>query len=343
MKGPAAGTAGVVASAAGAQAAAGGQARPVNEAAGAPGPDVASTAADSTLTLPTGSYRLVFSDEFAGKELDTSRWCTRLAWTGGSALELTSEQRDRVCTGPDLSRGTGDHLKNEAQRYVLKNTQAEAAHVVSDGTLKLRATKTGRDASAPYESGLIRSKLSFVPSKTASYYLTARVRIPNVKGTFAAMWLQAGFGDDGQLAWPPEIDVFEAALNEKEDKANMVRIGAHVSVDGPQTATGAEDFVHYTDRFDPKFCNYNSEHSLREVWLQFSALWTADQVCYYVNDENVMCENYRWLTSMGSAANPAQLILDLAIGDDWAGRYGIDDSKFPTALEVDYVRVYSSN
>jgi hypothetical protein len=32
--------------------------------------------------------------------------------------------------------------------------------------------------------------------------------------------------------------------------------------------------------------------------------------------------------------------LNLAIGGQWAGRYGIDDSAFPQALAIDWVRVY---
>lgn len=34
------------------------------------------------------------------------------------------------------------------------------------------------------------------------------------------------------------------------------------------------------------------------------------------------------------------MLLKLAIGGEWAGRHGIDDSMFPQSLEVDYVRVY---
>lgn len=34
------------------------------------------------------------------------------------------------------------------------------------------------------------------------------------------------------------------------------------------------------------------------------------------------------------------MLLNLAIGGQWAGRHGIDDAAFPQGLEVDYVRVY---
>jgi beta-glucanase (GH16 family) len=34
------------------------------------------------------------------------------------------------------------------------------------------------------------------------------------------------------------------------------------------------------------------------------------------------------------------LMLNLAVGGDWGGAQGVDDSIFPAALEIDYVRVY---
>jgi beta-glucanase (GH16 family) len=37
------------------------------------------------------------------------------------------------------------------------------------------------------------------------------------------------------------------------------------------------------------------------------------------------------------------LILNLAIGGTWGGVQGIDDSAFPTRMEVDYVRVYQKD
>jgi hypothetical protein len=36
------------------------------------------------------------------------------------------------------------------------------------------------------------------------------------------------------------------------------------------------------------------------------------------------------------------LLLNLAIGGDWGGAKGIDDTIFPKQMVVDYVRVYQS-
>lgn len=39
-------------------------------------------------------------------------------------------------------------------------------------------------------------------------------------------------------------------------------------------------------------------------------------------------------------ANAATLVMFLAVGGPWAGSGGINTAAFPTALEVDYIRVY---
>jgi beta-glucanase (GH16 family) len=38
--------------------------------------------------------------------------------------------------------------------------------------------------------------------------------------------------------------------------------------------------------------------------------------------------------------NPMYVLLDLAIGGNWGGTKGIDESIFPVKMEVDYVRVF---
>jgi beta-glucanase (GH16 family) len=39
---------------------------------------------------------------------------------------------------------------------------------------------------------------------------------------------------------------------------------------------------------------------------------------------------------------PFYLIINLAIGGDWGGKYGVDESIFPSVMEVDWVRVFKT-
>ena len=41
--------------------------------------------------------------------------------------------------------------------------------------------------------------------------------------------------------------------------------------------------------------------------------------------------------------NPHYVILNLAIGGNWGGAKGIDNSVFPMEMEVDFIRVFKKN
>ena len=237
-----------------------------------------------------------------------------------------------------VDSGTLDFLNNEQQRYVDTNTRGETMHVLKDGVLSLRATKTRSDSYASYEAAMIRSKLSFKPDANTSFYIASRVRLPNVKGTWPALWLASGFGNNGELVWPPEIDIVEAPLNGLDMPATAVRMGAQVHA--AQTASGTEEWTYVDAAFKKSSDSYMPSRSLRDTWLVIGAEWTVNGICYYADGVKTMCENYQWVDDQKSAANAAQLLLNLAIGGDWAGAGGIDDASFPTSFDVDYLRVY---
>lgn len=307
-------------------------------AAPTPAPTPAPTTAPATAGAdfsPQG-YQLVFSDEFDGSSLDRTKWCTRYTYGGGPALQVPDAQ----CTRSD-GGGTLDFLNDEQQRYRDVNSRGETMHVVSGGTLKLRATKTGPAGYAPYESAMIRSKLEFKPSATASYYITTRVKLPAALGTWPATWLAGGWGTNNTIQWPPEIDILEAPTNNVGQLANVIRQGSQVQ--GPQTATHKFEFTYKAADYDTQWQNYAPSRTLRNVWLEIGALWTAGSVCYFVDGVKTACENYNWVDNASGPANPAHLILNLAIGGAWAGASGIEDAKLPTQMEVDHVRLYRSS
>lgn len=282
---------------------------------------------------PSG-YTLWFSDEFNGTQLDRTTWCTRYIYGGGPAPQLPDPECQRN------GEGTLDFLNDERQRYVDTNRSGQTMHVVQNGVLTLRATKTRtNDTYASYESAMIRSKRTLAPSSSTSYYLTARVRMPDVKGSWPAFWLNPDRKADGRIDWPPEIDIFEGALNEGEDTKDMVRQGSQ-NKGGLQTASRAHEITFHAPEFETTWKNYFAGRSLRDVWVEIGAEWTSTAICYFVDGYRTMCENYRWVNDAGNPTGPAHVLVNLAIGGNWAGRYGVADEKFPTKLDVDYVRVY---
>lgn len=47
-----------------------------------------------------------------------------------------------------------------------------------------------------------------------------------------------------------------------------------------------------------------------------------------MNGVIVVYQRYRWIRKDGSIAPPAHLLLNLAIGGSWAGRYGVEQKRF---------------
>lgn len=279
-------------------------------------------------------HQLVFSDEFDGSALDRGKWCTRYIFGAGPALQVDDEPCRKA------GKGTLDFFNDEKQRYRDINTRGEKLHVVSDGTLKLRATPTGTDAAAaPYESAMIRSKHEFKPSPQRSYYVTARLKMPNVQGSWPAFWMISGLDPQGIPPWPPEITIVDAALNVKDDKHNMLGQGAVVKA--AQTRSGEREMTYSRPGYDRRYGMLTVDRTLRNVWVETAVWWTHERLCFFLDGVHTVCENYRWVRNDGNPAPPAHVMVNLAIGGHWAGRHGIDASGFPTQLEVDHVRVYA--
>jgi beta-glucanase (GH16 family) len=261
--------------------------------------------------IPAG-YVPTFCDEFNGTALDRTRWKTRYIY----------------------SNETLDRLNNEQQRYRDNNN-----HLVANGTLKLMAYKvTSNDPwGINYESGMIRSV------HTQKYgYFEARVKFPGGVGVWPAFWLNPDYGTGGELLWPPEIDILEYVVNGREDTVDMVHTGVIVNHGGGNYEAVRDGRFLYNDpNFHTDWTYYrNPGGSLANQWHTFGLEWDATTATTYLNGRKLVTRGYKWKHDDGRDAPPAHILLNLAIGGDWAGRYGIDDSKFPQAFEIDYVRAY---
>ncbi len=285
---------------------------------------------------PAGYDQLFLADEFNGSNLDRSLWCTRLPYGGGPALQVP----DAECT-KFAGQGTLDYANEEEQQRFrdFSAGTGEALHQVYGGSLKLRSTRTGRNSYLRFESGAIRSKKVFKPSGGRSFYITSRVRLPNILGIWPALFLNPSLEPTGTSTWPPEIDIFEAPINGTggENQHTMIQ---HGRIRGAQTASGNSEWVYAAPGFNTDWGFYTAPDNLRDRWIEIGAEWTETGVCYFIDGLKTGCENYRWVANSGQPANPATLIMYLAVGGPWAGKNGIDDSRFPARMEVDYVRVY---
>ena len=249
-------------------------------------------------TPVAAGWSLVFEDNFDGSQLDRARWATRYIY-GNETL---------------------DRLNDELERFRDKDN-----HVIRNGTLELTARKVG----PIYESGMIRSRQTFYFG-----YFESRVKMPSGRGVSPAFWLNPDYDINGRLMWPPEIDIFEYALNVKDDKPNMFHSA------GSTVPRGSPPKFLYTDeKFQTRNQSYYADAPISDDWHVFGLLWQPGSYTVYFDKKKVYTRAFDWLGRNGEDASPAHVLLNLAIGGSWAGRYGVDDARFPQALGVDYVKV----
>lgn len=282
---------------------------------------------------PRSADRLVLADDFNGPSLDRSHWCTRYQYGGGPPLKT----QDPGCG--QAGRGTLDFLGDEAQRYVDTLPDGTPTHRVSDGALHLLAVPAPEGSTHRYASAMIRSKQRFRPSATESYLITARLRLPNVKGTWPAFWLAPGVEPDGKTGWPPEIDIAEGMLNPaRGDVASKIHMGTQMQNWGGKGTSGKAPLTFAAPGYDPTTRRYDAGSSLRGEWIVVGLEWTQHSACFYLDDRKIACHAYEWKLNDGTEAPPAQLLINLAMGGKMGGE--VDDSALPVSSDVDWVRVY---
>jgi hypothetical protein len=66
----------------------------------------------------------------------------------------------------------------------------------------------------------------------------------------------------------------------------------------------------------------------------YQLLWTSERIVVAVDGLIGLDE------SSAGVDQPMGLILNVAIGGDWAGQFGVDDEALPARMEIEHVRVW---
>ena len=243
----------------------------------------------------------------------------QLAFAQGSWQQVWSEEFDY--TGlPHSDRWSYDEgcgvTNNELQYYAkerLKNTR------VAEGSLVIEAHKEDLSGCA-YTSGRIKSQY-----KGDWQYgkFEVRAKIPAFRGSWPAIWFLPTDSEYG--GWPKsgEIDLMENVGFEP----NKAYFTIHTEAYNHQinTQIGANTTVNDLS------ADY---HTYTLIWSPDSLEMFLDQNKHFVH-KRVDNDYKKWPFN-----KPFFILLNLAIGGDWAGAQGIDDTKFPAQFLVDYVRAY---
>lgn len=256
--------------------------------------------------VPSG-YRLVFSDDF--DDADVSRINENATGGRRGAPAWRSRYRhDRFTI-----------INQEKQIYVDPAFAGTAGHSlgvqpfsIANGVLTISANRADATRVQPfvrgiaYTSGCITSEMTFW--RTYGYY-EMRARLPLGKGFFPAFWLLPK-----RVAWPPEIDVFEAS---------GVRPGdVHVGVLGPE-GHGNNTWINGVIRIAEGFHVYGLD-------------WSAESIAWFLDGNEV------W-RQPNSIREDMYVLANLAVGNRDPNFIPNPDGStpFPGRFEIDYIRIYT--
>jgi beta-glucanase (GH16 family) len=193
--------------------------------------------------------------------------------------------------------------------------------IVKNGSLNITARKQPKEEKQYTSVRLVtRGKQEFTYGK-----FEMRAKLPAGKGTWPAFWmLGTNIEKEG---WPKcgEIDIMEHVGYEKDSIFGTIHSEAYNHIKGTQK--GKAIFIE-----NP----YNSFHL-------YSMEWTPEKIVFMVDNQIFnRIENEHKTTNEWPFDQPFFVILNLAVGGNWGGKYGVDDAVFPAKYEVDYVRVYDA-
>ncbi len=250
-----------------------------------------------------GNWKLTFSDEFDGTELDRTKW--RVGYHFNAIIN------------------------NEKQHYIAENVLLDGSGVLRFKAEKRTVTAPGMKTQQPYASGSIETWDLF----SQKYGLfEARMRMPSAKGLWVAFWLMPDrgreSGDQKRMSTYDggmEFDILEylpvwgdyfhtAMIWDGYGKKKQARAGGG----------GSHSPRHKVD-------------GINEDFHTFSLYWEEGRAMFLVDGRVVD----GWFNGR-VASVPMHVILGCAIGGQWPETYGpVDDAALPDHVEVDWVRVYS--
>jgi beta-glucanase (GH16 family) len=230
----------------------------------------------------------------------------------------------------DMSKWSFDTSRNKLGWY-NKELQYYAADRpenlrLENGKLVIELRKDPAAISKfPDWGGQQYSSAKIVTKRKAAFtygFVEVSAKLPCARGTWPAIWMLP----EESSTWPEggEIDILEQVGSEPNvaHATLHTRLFNHVL----HTGRGAETPV-------PTACT---------AFHRYQLAWTRNAITIGVDGRAYMRVRNDQPGGRGAWPfdTPFYLILNLAMGGDWAAAKGIDDAALPQRMEVDYVRVW---
>ncbi len=245
------------------------------------------------------------------------------AQTSGELWKLVWQDEFENPGLPDFNRWNFDTAGNkagwgnrEAQWYTATNPENA---FVSDGLLHITARKKPISGKQ-YTSARLTTK-----GKGDWLYgkIEVRAKLPKGIGSWPAIWMLPS--TENPIKWPDcgEIDIMEHIGSNPDSVLSTIHTLSYNHLKGTQKGESL-----YLPKSQDSFHTYVLEWSEKEL------IFTVNEYVLFRYPKAGMAED-GWPFD-----KPFHLILNLAIGGNFGGKKGIDDSSFPQVFQIDYVRVY---
>lgn len=225
-------------------------------------------------------------------------------------------EKDGLVSDANWNYEVGKIRNNESQYYA--KARKENARV-ENGMLIIEAIAESYNGAKHSSASLItRGKKEFLYGR-----IEVRAKLPTGVGTWPAIWmLGTSFGD---VKWPDcgEIDIMENVGYDPDTIHANIHTKAYNHTIGTNKGNKIKVLPPYKE------------------FHVYAVEWFEDHMDFYVDDQKYFSfENEDKTSAEWPFDKPHYLILNIAVGGSWGGKYGIDESIFPQQMLVDYVRYY---
>ncbi|WP_339617725.1 family 16 glycosylhydrolase [uncultured Gilvimarinus sp.] len=266
---------------------------------------------------------MVWSDEFEGSSIDSSKWAHEVnCWGGGN--------NEQQCY---TDRADNSYVQ-DGKLFIVARQESFSGPAVNNEDPSYDPADTS--ATMPYTSARLRTR-----DKADWTYgrMEINAKLPQGDGLWPAIWMLPT--DSKYGGWPlsGEIDIMEA-VNPNAGGANEVYGTLHYGRVWPNNLNTGSDY-------SPPANVWDEFHTYAVEWEQGEIRWYVDDVHFATHTQDDWF-TYYWGGQeqgfqLGTDDAPFDqnfhMLLNVAVGGNWPGAPD-GSASFPQTMEVDYVRVY---